>query len=113
MTDYAHTDAAAGRRAEKARQLAAYVWHRGITATELLELPAARRRKLARAAQINPPGTDETWHAVARLLAEKDAWVRRHPEHPAARRAHADEKILWVKPPVAPWDATVTLDTEK
>ncbi|MBL1078349.1 hypothetical protein JK358_28475 [Nocardia sp. 2] len=103
MTDYAHSDHASRSREEKARRLAAYLWQREITGAELLDMPMAQRRKLARAAETNPPSTDETWQAVARLLDEKDAWAARHPAHPAARRDHADEKILWVKPPVKPW----------
>ncbi|NEW29740.1 hypothetical protein [Nocardia cyriacigeorgica] len=103
MADYAHSDAAARSRAEKARRLAGFIWERGITGTELLAMPAALRRKLARAAQTNPPSTGETWESVARLLDEKDAWAARNPHHPAAARAHLDEKLLWVKPPITPW----------
>ncbi|MEV6773998.1 hypothetical protein AB0N05_35725 [Nocardia sp. NPDC051030] len=103
MADYAHSDHASRSREEKAKRLAGYVWSRGITGAELLDMPLAQQRKLARAADTNPPSTDETWTVVARLLDEKDAWAARHPEHPAARRTHADEKILWVKPPVKPW----------
>lgn len=103
MADYAHSDHADRSREEKARRLAAYVWARDITGAELLGLPMALRRKLARAAGANPPSTDETWQVVARLLDEKDAWAARNPGHPAAVREHAAERILWVKPPVKPW----------
>ncbi|MBH0777034.1 hypothetical protein [Nocardia bovistercoris] len=103
VADYAHTDASVSRRAEKARRLAAYLWDRDISGPELLGLSAATRRKLARAAGANPPSTEETWSAVAELLAAKLAWSARNPGHPAARRPHAEEKILWVKPPVTPW----------
>ncbi|MEV0706092.1 hypothetical protein [Nocardia aurea] len=103
VADYAHTDASVSRRAEKARRLAAYLWDRDISGAELLDLPATVRRKVARAADTNPPSTDETWTVVARLLDEKQAWSVRNPGHPAGGRAHAEEKILWVKPPVKPW----------
>ncbi|MFI9504792.1 hypothetical protein [Nocardia sp. NPDC052566] len=103
MADYAHGDFATRSRAEKARRLAAFIWDRGITGAELTAMPAAQRRKLARAADTNPPSTDETWVAVARLLEEKDAWAARHPDHPAARRAHGGDKLMWVKPPIKPW----------
>jgi hypothetical protein len=103
MADYAHSDAAARSRAEKARRLAGFIWERGITGAELLAMSTALRRKLARAAQTNPPSTEETWQSVAALLDEKDAWAERHPDHPAALRAHRDEKLLWVKPPITPW----------
>ncbi|MGY4099957.1 hypothetical protein ACW2Q0_10440 [Nocardia sp. R16R-3T] len=103
MTDYAHSDHASKSRAEKARRLATYIWDRGITGTELLQMPAAIRRKLARTAETNPPSTDETWTTVAKLLDEKAAWAARHPNHPAAQRNNSDEKLLWVKPPITPW----------
>ncbi|MEV6432763.1 hypothetical protein [Nocardia sp. NPDC051463] len=103
MTDYAHSDSASKSRAEKARRLAGYIWDRGITGAELLAMPTTLRRKLARAAATNPPSTDETWAAVARLLDDKDAWAEHHPNHAAARRNHTDEKLMWVKPPITPW----------
>ncbi|WP_280182662.1 hypothetical protein [Nocardia cyriacigeorgica] len=102
MADYAHSDAAARSRAEKARRLAGFLWDRGITGTELLAMPAALRRKLARAAQTNPPSTGETWESVARLLDEKDVWAARHPDHPAAGGGPHDAKIIWGKPPETP-----------
>ncbi len=103
MTDYAHSDHASKSRAEKARRLAAYIWDRGITGAELLDMPAATLRKLARAAATNPPSTGETWTNVAHLLDEKDTWAGRNPNHPAAQRNRTDEKLLWVKPPITPW----------
>ncbi|MFD6273498.1 hypothetical protein [Nocardia asteroides] len=96
-------DAATASRVAKARRLAAYVWDRDIHGAELLALPAATLRKLARAADTNPPSTGETWQVVADLLDRKDAWAARNPGHTAAVRSHADEKLLWVKPPVKPW----------
>lgn len=103
MADYAHSPAAEAGRAAKARQLAGYLWDRDISGPELLGISAAVRRKLARAAEVNPPGTEETWRSVARLLDEKAEWAMRHPGHPAAARHHTDEKLLWVKPTVTPW----------
>ncbi|MGW5454068.1 hypothetical protein [Nocardia sp. NPDC003979] len=103
--DHAHSDAATVSRVAKARRLAAYLWARDISSAELLALPAPTLRKLARAAETNPPSTDETWRVVAGLLDQKDAWAARNPDHEAARRAHADEKLLWVKPPVTPWSS--------
>ncbi|AOW94167.1 hypothetical protein BFN03_19780 [Rhodococcus sp. WMMA185] len=101
--DFAHTDGAARRRREKAIGLAKYVWDRGISGEELLDLTDSARRKLARAAEINPPSTMETWNIVAEMLAQKSGWAARHPDHPAATPAHLDEKIMWAKPPVQPW----------
>ncbi|GGK64818.1 hypothetical protein [Nocardia camponoti] len=101
--DHAHSSAATAHRLVKARQLAAYIWARGITAAELRGLPDATLRKLARAAKTNPPSTGETWQVVAGLLDEKDAWAERNPTHPAATRPSLDEKILWIKPPITPF----------
>lgn len=101
--DFAHTDQAERKRLEKATALARFVWDRAITGDELHRLPDAQRRKLARAAGVNPPSGAATWDVVGTLLARKDAWAASHPDHPAATPAHADEKIMWVKPPVKPW----------
>ncbi|MGW6423960.1 hypothetical protein ACWF82_14875 [Nocardia sp. NPDC055053] len=103
--DHAHSDAATASRATKARRLAGYAWSRDIRGAELLDLSASALRKLARAADTNPPSTGETWQVVADLLDQKDAWAARNPGHAAAVRTHADEKLLWVKPPVKPWAA--------
>jgi hypothetical protein len=103
VNDYAHSDSAEARRADKTVRLARFAWDRGISGTELLGLDSAARRRLARTAEANPPSTDETWAAVARLLDDKDAWATRNPDHPAAARMHPDEKLMWVKPPVKPW----------
>ncbi|WP_328398789.1 hypothetical protein [Nocardia sp. NBC_00416] len=103
MADYAHSPAAEAGRAAKARQLAGYLWDRDISGADLLDMAAAVRRKLARAAGANPPSSEETWRSVAQLLDEKALWATRHPTHTAAQRPHSDEKLLWVKPPVTPW----------
>jgi hypothetical protein len=101
--DFAHTGEAARRRRDKAVGLARYVWDRGIGGADLLDLPDDRLRKLARAAGANPPSTRETWSVVAELLDEKSRWAAGHPDDPRAVPAHADEKIMWVKPPLPPW----------
>lgn len=101
--DFAHTDQAARNRREKAVGLARYIWDRGISGGELLALPEDRLRKLARAADAHPPSTMETWAAVAELLDQKSAWASANPDHPGAAPIHADEKIMWIKPPITPW----------
>ncbi|MFD6672798.1 hypothetical protein ACWDTG_22210 [Rhodococcus zopfii] len=101
--DFAHTDQAAKNRREKTLALARFAWDRGITGAELLAMTDDYRRRLAREAGAHPPRTMETWNGVAALLDEKTAWALGHPDHPAAERAHPDEKIMWVKPPVRPW----------
>ncbi|KQU39212.1 MULTISPECIES: hypothetical protein [unclassified Rhodococcus (in: high G+C Gram-positive bacteria)] len=100
---YSHSDAAEKSRRDKAVALARYLWDRDISADDLAAMAADVRRKVARAADINPPSSDETWTVVSTLLREKAEWALDHPDHDAVRRAHADEKILWVKPPVQPW----------
>ncbi|MFD1813320.1 hypothetical protein [Rhodococcus gannanensis] len=101
--DFAHTEAAARRRREKATHLARFVWDRAITGDELLAMADDRLRKLAREAGANPPSTRETWTVVAELLGEKTRWADAHPDDPRAVPAYADEKITWVKPPLPPW----------
>ncbi|QII04548.1 hypothetical protein BH93_03470 [Rhodococcoides fascians A25f] len=101
--DFAHSEQAAKSRQDKATALARYVWDRGITGAELLDLTDAVRRKLARAADLHPPSTMETWTIVAELLDRKSAWAAEHPSHDGATPQHADEKIMWVKPPITPW----------
>ena len=102
--DFAHTDQASRKRRDKALGLARFAWERGITGTELLDMPDDRLRKLARAAGANQPSTRETWTVAAQLIDEKDHWAGQHPDDPRAARDHADEKIMWVKPPIVPWN---------
>ncbi|MGV8874189.1 MAG: hypothetical protein ACOH2Q_16765 [Rhodococcus sp. (in: high G+C Gram-positive bacteria)] len=101
--DFAHSEQAAKSRQDKATALARYVWDRGITGGELLDLTDAVRRKLARAADLHPPSTMETWTIVAEMLDRKSAWATENPSHDGATPQHADEKIMWVKPPITPW----------
>lgn len=101
--DFAHTDGADSKRQEKAVTLARFVWELGISSTELAGLADGTRRKLARAAGVNPPGTHETWDLTGALLDRKDEWARAHPDHPGAAPARRDEKIMWIKPPITPW----------
>lgn len=101
--DFAHTDQAARMRQAKATTLARYAWDRAITGAELLALPEAQLRKLARAADAHPPSSMETWKVTAALLEQKAAWALRNPDHPGAAMARADEKIMWVKRPVPGW----------
>ncbi|WP_051461628.1 hypothetical protein [Tomitella biformata] len=90
-------------RREKAVEIARFVWDRAITGAELLALPEAQLRKLARAAGTHPPSSMETWNVAVELLAEKAEWAQRNPGHPAAARAHEEERIMWVKRPVPGW----------
>jgi hypothetical protein len=101
--DFAHSEQAAKSRQDKATALARYVWERDIDGSELLAMTDAARRKLARAADITPPSTLETWTMTAELLDRKNEWASSNPAHPSASPKHADEKIMWVKPPIAPW----------
>ncbi|MGB3369437.1 MAG: hypothetical protein WBA81_02365 [Rhodococcus sp. (in: high G+C Gram-positive bacteria)] len=101
--DFAHSEQAAKSRQDKATALARYIWERGIDGPELLALTDAVRRKLARAADITPPSSMETWSMAAELLVSKNEWASANPTHPSASPQHVDEKIMWVKPPIKPW----------
>lgn len=96
-TDFAHSSLAQARRHSKALVLARFLWNRGITVVELTGFDAGQRRKLARAADVAPPSSDETWKIVTELLNEKTAWAASHPDHPAAAQPDMNEKIMWVK----------------
>lgn len=100
---FAHSELAERRRREKALTLARYAWDRRISAAELTALAPADLRRFARAAGVHPPSSGATWDAAAALLDEKERWARRHPDRPEASRAHPEEKIMWVKPPVPGW----------
>ena len=101
--DFAHTEAARRRRREKALQLARYAWDRRISGAELTGLDEAALRRFARAAGVHPPSSRATWDVAAGLLERKQAWADRHPERPEAVRAHPEERIMWIKPPVPGW----------
>lgn len=101
--DFAHTAAAERRRREKAVRLARYAWDRRVSGTELTGLDEATLRRFARAAGVHPPSSRATWDVAAELLERKQAWADRHPDRPEAARAHPEERIMWIKPPVPGW----------
>ncbi|GGG23213.1 hypothetical protein GCM10007304_41260 [Rhodococcoides trifolii] len=103
--DYSHSDHAQKSRESKATALARYLWDRDIDSSDLESMTPDLRRKLARAASINPPSTNETWTSVARMLDDKASWAAANPAHPSSARAYVDEKIMWVKPPITPWSS--------
>ncbi len=101
--DFAHTEAAERRRRKKALRLARYAWDRRISGAELTGLDDAALRRFARAAGVHPPGSRATWDAAAELIAKKQEWADRHPDRPETARAHPEERIMWIKPPVPGW----------
>ena len=101
--DFAHSPGSGSMRREKAITLARFIWDRGISRTELQAFSEEQRRKLARAAGVNPPSTHETWDLVDDLIKLKNEWAQAHPGHPSALPGKLDEKIMWVKPPIKPW----------
>lgn len=84
--DWVHTPAADAARAVKARRIAAWCWDHGVTTVDVRWAPARVLAAAARAADVNPPSTQETWARVIDLLAQKTAWAASHPGHPAAAR---------------------------
>ncbi len=83
--------------------LARYAWDRRIAAAELAALDEATLRRFARAAGVHPPSSRATWEATVELLEGKQAWAERNPDRVEAARAHPEERIMWVKPPVPGW----------
>lgn len=93
---FRHSEKAAANRLVKATVLARWLWDRGIDGDELVACGAAQRRRMARAAGVNPPSGIDTWSVVAEMLDEKSAWMERHPGHPSGAREHEDEKSQWI-----------------
>ena len=72
--DYANNGVATRDREVKARKIALWCWVHGVGPARVAELGEALRRRVARAAEVNPPSTWDTWAVVVRKLehAEKD-----------------------------------------
>ncbi|UYM07659.1 hypothetical protein [Solicola gregarius] len=102
FADFGHTEQAAARRAEKVRALASYCWERALGSADLQTMTDAARRRLARAADVHPPSSWETWGLVCDALDDKDAWAKRNPAHPAATRSHALGRAQWVESQTLP-----------
>lgn len=82
--DYAHTPTATEQRQVKAKTLARWCYHRGVTAVALTSADSATRRQLAQRAEVLPPrecpGPDlaETWQLVVELLIQRHMWDEAH-----------------------------------
>lgn len=100
--DFGHTEQAQARRVEKVRALASYCWDRALTAADLRSMTDATRRRLARAADVHPPSSWETWGLVCEALDAKDAWAGRNSQHPGAIRPRALGRAQWVDSPMSP-----------
>lgn len=105
---FRHSDRAEANRAAKAKTLARWLWDRGIDGDDLIAFSPAHRRRVARAAGVNPPSGIDTWAATAELLDAKAAWVADHPGHPSGLRAHEDERAAWAPEPAAGSGDTAT-----
>lgn len=95
--DFGHTEQAEARRAEKVRALAAYCWDRALSSADLRSMPEAKRRRLARTADVHPPSSWETWGQVCEALDAKDAWAARNTGHPRAVRPLPLGRAQWVE----------------
>lgn len=104
--DFGHTEQARARRTEKVRALAVYCWDRALSAADLRAMPDATRRRLARAADVHPPSSWETWGQVCDALDVKDAWAVRNPAHPRSARPLPLGRAQWVDTPPPPPDRT-------
>ncbi|UPK75352.1 hypothetical protein MU582_01585 [Nocardioidaceae bacterium SCSIO 66511] len=102
FADFGHTEQARARRAEKVKVLAAYCWDRAIGSADLRTLSDQTRRRLARAADVHPPSSWETWGQVCEALDAKDAWAERNPGHTAAARTRPYGRSQWVATASAP-----------
>lgn len=98
--DWSHTQNAIDRRAVKARVMARYCWDRDLAANDLENLDSETLTRLARAAEVNPPSSDETWKVVRRLLNQMNDWAVAHPGDPRSEPAHRSERRRWVRPEI-------------
>lgn len=82
--DYAHTPTATEKRRVKAKTLARWCYHRGVTAAALTSADSATRRRVAQRAGVLPPrecpgsALAETWRLVVELLAQRHMWDEAH-----------------------------------
>lgn len=95
--DFGHTEQAQARRAEKVRALASFCWDRAVSAADLRSMTDVARRRLARAADVHPPSSWETWDQVCDALEAKDTWAARNPAHPGAVRPRPLGRAQWVE----------------
>lgn len=102
FADFGHTEQAAARRAEKVRALASFCWERALGSDDVRAMSESVRRRLARAADVHPPSTGETWGLVCDALDAKDAWAKRNPRHPAATRTQPLGRSQWIETQTAP-----------
>lgn len=87
--DFAHTPAATEQRAAKAKTLARWCYHRGVTAAAVTSADSATRRQLAQRAEVPPPRETqgqlaETWQLVVELLTQRHIWDEAHRADPPA-----------------------------
>lgn len=97
---FRYSSTAENNRKAKATTLARFLWDRNISGEELLAFSDAHRRRIARAVEINPPSTIDTWELTADLLAQKAEWLERNPEHPAGYRNELDNREMWCPEPL-------------
>lgn len=98
--DWSHTENAIDRRAVKAKVMARYCWDRGLGADDLETLDAKTLVALARAAEVNPPSSDETWAVVRDLLRQMDDWAAGHAGDTRAVRSNPSERRRWIRPEI-------------
>jgi hypothetical protein len=100
---FKHSATAEANRKAKATTLARFLWDRDISGPQVLAFSDKWRRKLARAAAVNPPSSITTWEVAAELLAAKQQWLDRgNHEHAAAARNHLEDQGTWIPEPAAP-----------
>lgn len=95
--DYAHTGVALENRRVKAAAIAAWCWDRALAPEVVGQLPEAVRRRLARAAGVEP-GSWETWALVVSMLEQKTVWADAHSGDPRAGRAAVGDVPGWLFP---------------
>lgn len=98
---FRHGSTAEANRKAKAKQLARWLWDRGIDGATLLGFTDKYRREIARAAGVNPPSSLATWQVVTALIAKMEVKLAADPDLAAVVRHHLDEHDGWVTDPHA------------
>ena len=85
MTDFAKTPQAAQNRLWKAKRIAEWCWHNGVTSEAIDYAADAEWAKLCKLA-VKRPASDQTRRLVEALLVHKEAWAAAFPHDPDAKR---------------------------
>lgn len=85
--DYAHTPHATQQRQVKAKTIARWCYHHGVTAAAIEQITPELRRRVAGSVGVHPPTENpdtlgETWRVVVELLHQRTVWDQANRQDP-------------------------------